>query len=70
MDTRASPEVERLGYTIDEAVATGAVANRTALYHLITTGAVKTWKQGRRRLISAESLRDYVRRQAGAEAAS
>jgi hypothetical protein len=58
--------VERLGYSIGEALATGCFPNRNALYRAIAAGEVSTWKVGKRRMVSAASLRDYVARKAAA----
>jgi hypothetical protein len=53
---------DRLGYSVAEALATGAFPNRNKLYAAITRGEIKTWKDGRSRMISAASLREYVER--------
>lgn len=53
---------ERLGYTVTGALATGAFANRNKLYAAIARGDIVTWKDGRSRMISADSLREYVLR--------
>lgn len=57
-----SKPVERLAYSVDEAVKTGALPNRTKLYAAIARGEVESWKEGRSRMISAASLRRYVER--------
>lgn len=54
--------VERLAYTVNEAIATGAFPNRNKLYGAIARGDVESWKDGRSRMISAASLRQYVAR--------
>lgn len=53
---------ERLGYTVNGALETGAFPNRNKLYDAIARGDVETWKDGRTRMISAASLRRYVER--------
>lgn len=56
--------IERLAYTVNEALETRAFPTRNKLYEAITRGDVETWKDGRRRMISAASLRRYVERKA------
>lgn len=58
----AQKQVERLGYTVKEALATGAFPTKQKLYGAIARGDVDTWKDGRTRMISAASLRRYVER--------
>jgi hypothetical protein len=57
--------VERLGYNVPDALATGAFPNRNKLYAAIARGEIETWKDGRSRMISAASLREYVARKSG-----
>ena len=54
----------RLGYSVDDAVESGAFPNRNKAYNAIARGDVLSWKDGRSRIISAESLREYVTRRA------
>jgi hypothetical protein len=56
--------VERLAYSVEQALATGAFPTRNKLYTAIARGDVETWKDGRSRMISAESLRRYVEQKA------
>jgi hypothetical protein len=60
--------VERLGYTVNETLETGAFPNRTKLFSAIARGDVDSWKDGRSRMISAASLRRYVEKKAGGAA--
>lgn len=63
----AKPEEEssgRLGYTVEEAVETGAFPTRNKAYEAIARGDVMSWKDGRSRVISAQSLREYTIRRA------
>jgi len=69
MTKRNRPAVERLGYTVADALATGAVPNRNKLYAAIARGDLKTWKDGRTRMISGASLREYVARREREQAA-
>jgi len=50
---------ERISYNVDEAVsATGL--NRTAFYAAIAKNQIKTFKVGRRRMVSARALREFI----------
>jgi len=52
---------DRVSFTIDEAIqATGWDRNR--LYKIIAEGRLKTFKHGRRRFVSAEALRECIRK--------
>lgn len=49
----------RLSYNVDEAVsATGL--NRTAFYAAIAKNQIKTFKVGRRRMVSVRALREFI----------
>ena len=61
--------VDRLAYTVNDALETGAFPTRNKLYDAIARGDLKTWKDGRSRMISADSLREYVARKATEQAA-
>lgn len=50
---------ERLSYTVDEACAVTGL-NRNALYRAIALGQLNTFKVGRRRMVSARALREYI----------
>lgn len=63
-----SETVERLGYTVRDALATGTFPNRNKLYTAIARGEIESWKDGRSRMISAASLRRYVERRTKAAA--
>ena len=52
----------RLGYSVASALETGAFPNRNKLYSAIARGDIASWKDGRSRVISADSLREYVQR--------
>lgn len=50
---------QALSYSVDGAVkATGLT--RTALYAAIADGSLRSFKAGRRRMISAQALADYI----------
>jgi hypothetical protein len=56
--------IERLAYTVEDALATRAFRSKQKLYGAIARGELDTWKDGRTRMISAASLRRYVERRA------
>jgi hypothetical protein len=49
----------RLSYTVPEAIAATGFT-RTRIYGAIGDGSLKTWKEGRRRMISAKALQDFI----------
>jgi len=52
-------QTARLSYTIEEAVqATGM--SRSRIYQAISTGALRTIKTGRRRMVSATALTEWI----------
>ena len=53
------PVVERYALTIDEA-AEASTLGRTKLFELIYDGTLKSKMVGRRRLIIAKSLREFI----------
>lgn len=48
-----------LAYTVEQALEIVPVS-RTRLYAAIGTGELRTFKDGRRRLVSAKALEDFV----------
>ncbi|MBN4940594.1 helix-turn-helix domain-containing protein [Stenotrophomonas pavanii] len=50
---------ERLSYTVDEACAVTGL-NRNAIYRAIALSQVSTFKVGRRRMVSARALREFI----------
>ncbi|MET4599879.1 helix-turn-helix domain-containing protein [Stenotrophomonas sp. 2694] len=50
---------ERLSYTTDEACAVTGL-NRNALYRAMAAGLLCTFKVGKRRMVSARALREYI----------
>lgn len=66
---KTKPQAARLGYSVADALETGAFPNRNKLYLAIARGDIVTWKDGRSRMISAESLRQYVKRKTEGQAA-
>jgi len=53
------PDVERIGFSVDEAVFASGV-KRSTLYKLIRTGQLRTVTIARRRIIPASALRALV----------
>jgi len=66
---RSDTTVERLAYTVIETLATGAFPTRNKLYAAIARGDVESWKDGRSRMISAKSIRQYIARKTEQQAA-
>ncbi len=50
---------ERLSYTTEEACAVTGL-NRNALYRAMAAGQLNTFKVGKRRMVSARALREYI----------
>lgn len=50
---------ERLSYTTDEACAVTGL-NRNALYRAMNAGQLNTFKVGKRRMVSALALREFI----------
>ncbi len=50
---------ERLSYTTDEACTVTGL-NRNALYRAMNAGLLKTFKVGKRRMVSARALREFI----------
>ena len=53
---------KRLAYTVPDAVATGAFSSRRKLYEAIERGTLRTYKDGKRRMISDAALREYIKK--------
>lgn len=53
---------ERLAYTVADALTSGAFTSRNKLYAAIARGELRTYRDGKRRMISADALREYVAR--------
>lgn len=56
----------RCGYPVPEAAAQIGVS-RAEVFKLIGSGRLRSFRVGRRRLVSAEAIRDFIR---GAESAT
>ncbi|WP_295925326.1 helix-turn-helix domain-containing protein [uncultured Xanthomonas sp.] len=50
---------ERLSYNVEEALAATGL-NRNAFYRAISTDQIKTFKVGKRRMVSARALREFI----------
>ena len=64
--TQHHHQVERLAFTVADALRTGVFAHKNALYAAINRGDIATWREDRRCMIGAASLRQYVERKAKA----
>ena len=62
--------MEKLAYSIAEFIQASGIRSRTGVYSEINKGRLKTFKVGRRRLISREAAEQWLeRRQREAEEA-
>ena len=52
---------DRLSFNIEEAIATTGL-NKNALYRAIAANELQTFKVGKRRMVSARALQDYIAR--------
>lgn len=50
---------ERISYTTDEACAVTGL-NRTAFYRVMAAKQISTFKVGKRRMVSARALREFI----------
>jgi excisionase family DNA binding protein len=55
------PAAQKLSYTVDEFCAATGIT-RTALYAAISKSQIKTFKVGRRRMVSKASAEEYLKR--------
>jgi hypothetical protein len=51
----------KLSYTVDDALAVTGL-NRNAFYRAISTNQIATFKVGKRRMVSARALQDFIER--------
>jgi hypothetical protein len=58
--TRPQQHPPRLAYTVESALDTGAFSSRRKLYQAISSGTLRTFKDGKRRMISADALIEYI----------
>lgn len=59
-------ETERLAYSPQEAAKALGIS-RAFLYRLIQSGELRSFRIGRRRMVSAEALKDLIARMEGAD---
>ena len=52
----------RLAYTVTDALASGAFSSRNKLYAAIASGDLQTFRDGKRRMVSARALQEYIER--------
>lgn len=60
------PISERLAYSVKDALAVTSLS-RSLLYEEMAAGRLKSFHVGRRRLISAEALADWLRQRQAAQ---
>ncbi|MBV6857934.1 helix-turn-helix domain-containing protein [Xanthomonas campestris pv. zingibericola] len=60
---------DRLSYTLDQASEVTGLG-RTAFYRQIAANQIRTFKVGRRRMVSAQALRDFIEKKEREAAAS
>jgi excisionase family DNA binding protein len=62
---------QRLAYTVADALDSGAFSSRNKFYAAIARGELRTYRDGKRRMVSDEALREYIaRRERESEAAA
>lgn len=52
----------RLAYTVTDALASGAFSSRNKFYSAVARGDLRTFRDGKRRMVSAAALREYIER--------
>ena len=52
----------KLAYTVIGAVKTGAFSSRNKFYAAVARGDLRTFLDGKRRLVSHDALREYIAR--------
>ena len=55
-------ETQRLAYTVEQALDAGAFSSRNKLYAAIARGDLRSYRDGKRRMISAGALQEYIAR--------
>ncbi|MCC4607154.1 helix-turn-helix domain-containing protein [Xanthomonas campestris] len=53
---------ERLSYNVDEALAATGL-NRSAFYRALQSGQIQSFKFGKRRMVSARALQQFIEAQ-------
>jgi hypothetical protein len=61
-------ETPRLAYTVELALDTGTFSSRNKLYGAIASGELRSFLDGKRRMISADALREYIAKRESAMA--
>ena len=52
--------IPRLAYTVEQTLESGAFSSRRKLYEAIASGTLRTYRDGKRRMISAHALSNYI----------
>jgi len=55
-------DTQRLAYTVEQALDSGAFTSRNKLYSAIARGDLQTYCDGKRRMISERALQEYIAR--------
>lgn len=50
----------RLAYTVEQTLESGAFTSRNKLYAAIARGELQSYRDGKRRMISARALQEYI----------
>lgn len=64
-----NPELSKFAYGVDDAAAAIGIT-RSHLYRAISNGELRSYRDGRRRMVSANALREYVAKREREAAAS
>lgn len=60
----ATANMPKLSFTVEQAIdATGL--NRNAMYRAMTSGEIRSFKVGKRRMVSANALQEFISRKEG-----
>lgn len=55
-------ELPQLAYTVEQALDSGAFTSRNKFYSAIARGELRTFRDGKRRMVSAGALQEYIAR--------
>jgi excisionase family DNA binding protein len=61
-------DTPRLAYTVEQALDSGTFSSRNKLYAAIARGDLRSFRDGKRRMISADALQEYIARRERATA--
>lgn len=55
-------QTPRLAYTVGQTLESGTFSSRNKLYDAIASGKLRSFRDGKRRMISADALQEYITR--------